>query len=108
MPTPGFPHFYYMLGANLGLLLYGEVSVMCQTFYVEGVARTKKSRYPASRLHRRAIKEVCRVVNRDWVNHQACSLLHNIHVESDSFVTNEFALKPEVSEMGGISGCKKY
>ena len=28
MPTPGFPQFYYMLGANLGVLLYGEVSVM--------------------------------------------------------------------------------
>ena len=28
IPSPGFPHFYYMLGANLGLLLYGEVSVM--------------------------------------------------------------------------------
>ena len=28
IPTSGFPHFYYMLGANLGLLLYGEVSVM--------------------------------------------------------------------------------
>ena len=28
IPTPGVPHFYYMLGANLGLLLYGEVSVM--------------------------------------------------------------------------------
>ena len=28
IPTPGFPHFYYMLGANLVLLLYGEVSVM--------------------------------------------------------------------------------
>ena len=28
IPTPGFPHFYYMLYANLGLLLYGEVSVM--------------------------------------------------------------------------------
>ena len=28
IPTPGFPHFHYMLGANLGLLLYGEVSVM--------------------------------------------------------------------------------
>ena len=28
IPTPGFPHFYYMLGANLGLLLYGEASVM--------------------------------------------------------------------------------
>ena len=26
--TPCFPHLYYMLGANLGLLLYGEVSVM--------------------------------------------------------------------------------
>ena len=29
IPTQGFPHFYYMLGANLGLLLYGEVSVTC-------------------------------------------------------------------------------
>ena len=28
IPTPGFPHFYYMLGANLGLLLYREVSLM--------------------------------------------------------------------------------
>ena len=24
IPTPGFPYFYYMLGANLGLLLYGK------------------------------------------------------------------------------------
>ena len=31
IPTLGFPHFYYMLGANLGLLLYGEVSVMVTT-----------------------------------------------------------------------------
>ena len=32
--TPGFPHFYHMLGANLGLLLYEEVSVMqnCRKF----------------------------------------------------------------------------
>ena len=28
VPTPGFPHFYHMLGANLGLLLYREVSMM--------------------------------------------------------------------------------
>ena len=28
IPTPDFPYFYYMLGANLGLLLYGDVSVM--------------------------------------------------------------------------------
>ena len=31
--TPGFPHFYYMLGASLGLLLYGEVSVMFSEFW---------------------------------------------------------------------------
>ena len=28
IPTPDFPHFYYMLGHNLGSLLYGDVSVM--------------------------------------------------------------------------------
>ena len=29
IPTPDFPHFYYMLGGNFGSLLYGDVSVMC-------------------------------------------------------------------------------
>ena len=28
IPTTDFPHFYYMLGRNLGSLLYGDVSVM--------------------------------------------------------------------------------
>ena len=28
IPTQDFPHFYYMLGGNLGTLLYGDVSVM--------------------------------------------------------------------------------
>ena len=28
IPTPDFPHFYYMLGGNQGSLLYGDVSVM--------------------------------------------------------------------------------
>ena len=28
IPTPDFPHFYYMLGGNVGSLLYGDVSVM--------------------------------------------------------------------------------
>ena len=28
IPAPDFPHFYYMLGGNLGSLLYGDVSVM--------------------------------------------------------------------------------
>ena len=27
IPTPEFPHFYYILGANLGSLLHGDVSV---------------------------------------------------------------------------------
>ena len=37
IPTLGFPHFYYMLGANLGLLLYGEVSVMhCRLWKFNG------------------------------------------------------------------------
>ena len=34
-PTPDFPQFCYMLGANLGSLLYGDVSVMelqCEQF----------------------------------------------------------------------------
>ena len=30
IPTPDFPNFYQMLGANLGKLLYGDVSVMSQ------------------------------------------------------------------------------
>ena len=28
IPTPDFPHFNYLLGRNLGSLLYGDVSVM--------------------------------------------------------------------------------
>ena len=37
-----------------------------------------------------AIKQGSKVVNRDWVNNQACSLLHNIHVVSGSFITNDY------------------
>ena len=33
IPTPDFPHFYYMLGGNLGSLLYGDVSVMLCCFH---------------------------------------------------------------------------
>ena len=35
-----------------------------------------------ARPGQRAIKEGSKVVNRDWVNHQACSLSQNIHVVS--------------------------
>ena len=38
---------------------------------------------------RRAIKEGSKVVNRDWVNHQACTLSHNMYVVSSSFITND-------------------
>ena len=28
IPTPDLPHFYYMLGGNLGSLLYVDITVM--------------------------------------------------------------------------------
>ena len=34
IPTPDFPHFYYMLGGNLGSLLYGDVSVMFPSYQI--------------------------------------------------------------------------
>ena len=42
--TPGFPNFYYMLGANLGLLLYREVSVMLckKAKWKDGIAQPKQ------------------------------------------------------------------
>ena len=39
---------------------------------------------------RRAIKESSKVANRDWVNNQACSMPHNIHVVSGSFIANDY------------------
>ena len=39
---------------------------------------------------RRAIKEGSKVANHDWVNNQTCSLSHNIHVVSGSFITNGY------------------
>ena len=38
-----------------------------------------------SPIRRRAIKEDSKAANRDWVNHQACSLSHNIPVVSVFF-----------------------
>ena len=35
IPTPDFPQFYYMLGGNLGSLLYGDVFVMVVNAAVE-------------------------------------------------------------------------
>ena len=34
IPVPDFPHFYYILSANLGSLLYGDVPVMKVIFIV--------------------------------------------------------------------------
>ena len=35
----------------------------------------------------RGIKEGSKVINRDWVKHQACRLSHYIYVISNTFVT---------------------
>ena len=40
IPTPDFPHFYYMLGGNMGSLLYGDVSVMGSTAVAISVRKT--------------------------------------------------------------------
>ena len=42
---------------------------------------------------RRAIKEGSKVVNRDWVNYQACSLSHNIYIVVGSFIMNDYLFK---------------
>ena len=39
-----------------------------------------------SQIHRRAIKEESKVANRDWVDHQACSLLQYINVIANLFI----------------------
>ena len=39
IPTPDFPHFYYMLGGNLGSLLYGDVSVIDDSKLYRRVSR---------------------------------------------------------------------
>ena len=44
IPTPDFPHISYMLGGNLGSLLYGDVSVMLKRqFQLSEVSRGLKA-----------------------------------------------------------------
>ena len=40
--------------------------------------------------HRRAIKEESKVANRDWVDHQACSLLQYINVIANLFIMGSY------------------
>ena len=50
---------------------------------------TSLSRNPhifCSPTHRRAIKEESKVANRDWVDHQTCSLLQYINVIANLFI----------------------
>ena len=35
IPTPGFPRFYCILGANYGSLLHGDVSMMCNFILIQ-------------------------------------------------------------------------
>ena len=37
-------------------------------------------------IHRRAIKECSKGISRDWVNHLACSLTHDIQIIANTFV----------------------
>ena len=39
------------------------------------------------------MQEVSKVVNLDWINHKACSLLQNIYVITDLFITNNHFLE---------------
>ena len=49
IPIPGFPHVYYMLGENMGLLLYGGVSVMlCIAARCEADSRYNRGRASSS------------------------------------------------------------
>ena len=41
----------------------------------------------------RAIKEVSKVVNLDWINNQVCSLSQNIYVITNLFITNNYLLE---------------
>ena len=43
-----------------------------------------------SPTHRRAIKEESKVANRDWVDHQACSLLQYINVIANLFIMRNY------------------
>ena len=43
-----------------------------------------------SPAHRRAIKEESKVANRDWVDHQACSLLQYINVIANLFIMGNY------------------
>ena len=46
IPTPDFPQFHYMLGGNLGSLLYGDVSVIYPKFSIDDNAIDKSSDLP--------------------------------------------------------------
>ena len=43
-----------------------------------------------SSTYRRAIKEVSKPVNLDWINNQVCNLSQNIYVIANIFITNNF------------------
>ena len=43
-----------------------------------------------SPTHCRAIKEVSKSVNLDWINNQACRLSQNIYVTTNLFITNNY------------------
>ena len=55
-----------------------------------GVTINKKSTTIEPPTHRCAIKEESKVANRDWVDHQARSLLQYINVIANSFMIGKY------------------
>ena len=49
--------------------------------------------FSLSPTYRRAIKEVRKVVNLNWIKNQACSLSQNIYVITNPFITKNYLLE---------------
>ena len=71
-----------------------RIKITCQTFYVEGVARTEKSRYPASRLLYSPCKKIFVCHTEISVGYASNKIIaywtYNLHnlPEQDNFVLN--------------------
>ena len=58
---------------------------------IDNLKSFSQNRHRVCRLtHQRAIKEESKVGNRDWVDHQACSLLQYNNVITNIFVMGNY------------------
>ena len=71
---------------------YGKRKGPCPTV-IQSVGRPGTGSLPSTIAppdHPRAIKEISKAVNLDWINNQACRLSHNINVITNLFMTNNY------------------